>query len=385
MNLRLGILTSHPIQYQAPLFRALASQCDLTVYFAQRQTPQAQAAAGFGVNFDWDVDLLAGYSHEFLRNVAAKPDTGSFFGCDTPAVADEIDRGGFDAFIIMGWHLKCFWQAVRACHRHRVPVMVRGDSHLSTQRSLIKKGVKSLVYPSLLRQFDGCLYVGTRNLEYLQYYDVPSERLFFAPHCVDTNAFAASAALVDRESVRANWGLTRGASALLFVGKMIPGKRVTDLIEAAGHLRTLGHKAFVVLAGDGPQRNELETQSRGLNVPAVFLGFRNQTELAAIYRAADVLVLPSSSETWGLVVNEALACGTPCVVSEECGCATDMVLQGKTGITFKSGDVAGLTNSLLRALKIPRDSRAIADHCARYSISATAQGIASAAAVLRAK
>ena len=122
--MKLGILTSHPIQYQAPLFRELARHVDLTVYFAHRQTPAAQAEAGFGVAFEWDVDLLSGYRHEFLENVAQTPDTGRFFGCDTPSVRQRIAEGNFDAFLVMGWHLKCFWQAVFACQRAGVPVMV---------------------------------------------------------------------------------------------------------------------------------------------------------------------------------------------------------------------------------------------------------------------
>src|SRR5215211_9228374 len=93
MAKRIGFLISHPIQYYAPIFRELAKRCELTVFFAHRQTAEQQARAGFGVAFDWDVDLLSGYDSRFLTNVARQPSTDRFAGCDTPGVAEEITRG----------------------------------------------------------------------------------------------------------------------------------------------------------------------------------------------------------------------------------------------------------------------------------------------------
>ena len=103
MTLRIGFLVSHPIQYYAPIFRALAERCDLTVYFAHRQSAEQQASAGFGVAFDWDVDLLSGYRSRFLTNVSRSPSTDRFWGCDTPGIRQEIAGGRFDAFIVPGW------------------------------------------------------------------------------------------------------------------------------------------------------------------------------------------------------------------------------------------------------------------------------------------
>ena len=323
MNYRLGILASHPIQYQTPLFRELAKSVNLHVFFAHNLTPQAQADAGFGVAFEWDTDLFSGYKHTFLTNYARRPGTGSFLGCDTPQITTEIKSGGFDAFLVMGWYLKSYWQAVRACHRYNVPVMVRGDSQLVTPRSQCKQAIKSLLYPWVIRQFDACLYVGQRNREYLIHYGAPPERLFFAPHCVDTQAFSAAAAGVDRNAVRAGWRLGPGDRAVLFAGKLVGRKRPADLVAAVAQVRAGGKSFVLVWAGDGPDRPLLEHFGKSLDVPMIFLGFCNQSELPAVYMAADVLVLPSEgSETWGLVVNAAMACGTPCVVSDACGCAS---------------------------------------------------------------
>lgn len=382
MTYRLGVLASHPIQYQAPLFRELARNVDLMVYFAHRQTTAGQAAAGFNVAFDWDVDLLSGYEHRFLCNRAKLPSTDHYAGCDTPEIAEQIRQGGFDAFLVTGWYLKSYWQAIRACRRLGVPVMVRGDSQLGTPRSRLKQTLKELIYPRILHQFDACLYVGKKNKEYLKHYGVHADRLFFSPHCIDNEAFALQAKEKDRAASRERLGIKPSQLAVLFVGKLLGIKRPHDLIGALQVLRSQGVDVTGVFVGDGPLRSELENQGRKRNVPLIFLGFRNQTELPECYFAADVMVLPSGSETWGLVVNEALACGTPVVVSDAVGCAPDLVTDGETGEVYPVGDIARLTEALVRSLAIKRQSSAIARKINDYSIGQAAQGILDATAVL---
>ncbi len=178
--MRLAIVTSHPIQYYSPLFRELGRLADVHVFFAHRATPEQQARAGFGVTFDWDVDLLSGIEHTFLTNVSAGPSTSRFSGCDTPDVGDHL-RKGFDVVLVTGWNLKTYWQAILAARRAGVPVMVRGDSHLDTQRDLPKRLAKAILYPLMLRSFAAILYTGRKNRAYLEHYLYPASRLFFAP------------------------------------------------------------------------------------------------------------------------------------------------------------------------------------------------------------
>ena len=200
---RIGYLLSHPIQYLAPILRELAKQSDLTVFYAHRQTAEQQARAGFGVAFEWDVDLLSGYHSRFLTNVARNPSTDRFFGCDTPGIAAEIAAGGFDGFVVPGWALRTYWQAVRACRRAGVPVFARGDSQLVGPRSGMVRLARALAFRGVLRQFDGFLYVGQRNRAYLRHYGVPEDRLFFSPHCIDNDAFRiASDAAIRADETR---------------------------------------------------------------------------------------------------------------------------------------------------------------------------------------
>lgn len=351
--MRLGILTSHPIQYQAPWFRALAKEADLEVFFAHRQSAAEQGKAGFGVAFDWDVDLLAGYAHRFLANVAACPDVSTYSGCNTPEIAEILARNaaGFDAFIVTGWYLKSYLQAARACRTGGVPVMVRGDSQLCTPRSLLKKLAMEVRQRWLLRRFDGFLSVGQRHREYLRHYGVAETKIFHVPHIVDNEWFEriAGPTRQRRTVMRQEWEAEECDLVALFVGKFISKKRPADLLRAMSILRrsTPGFGIVGVYIGAGEMETELRQIAAREGLRAYFPGFKNQSELPISYAAADVLVLPSDgAETWGLVVNEAMACGLPAIVSNAVGCGPDLIDEGKTGFTFRVGDTTHLASKL---------------------------------------
>jgi glycosyltransferase involved in cell wall biosynthesis len=377
--MRLALLASHPIQYQAPLFRELAQWVDLQVFFAHRANEADQANAGFGVGFTWDVDLLSGYRHHFLHNVSRHPGLDLFEGCDTPSIASELAHGSFGALLVMGWHLKSFWQGIWAAKRAGIPVMVRGDSHLDTPRSAAKRVGKSLIYPLALRVFDAALYVGERSRRYWEHYGYPARRLFFSPHCVDNAWFADRATQAARAELRALHGIPADARVALFAGKLIASKRPLDLIYAARKLATGGVPLTVLIAGSGSMARELAAAAGHLGVRLVELGFCNQSRMPAAYSACDALVLPSEHETWGLVANEALACGRPVVVSDACGCAPDLAADGRAGRVFHAGDIASLADALAGVLSAaPPTREAIAARACQYGLEAAARGITEA-------
>jgi glycosyltransferase involved in cell wall biosynthesis len=380
MTLRIGFLISHPIQYYTPIFRELAKRCDLTVFFAHRQTAAGQAKAGYGVAFEWNVDLLSGYQSRFLTNVARQPSTDAFSGCNTPGIAEEIAPGRFDAFVVPGWGLRSYLQAVRACRRAKVPVLVRGDSQLASQRGGAIRLAKALIFPRFLTRFDGLLYVGQRNREYLEHYGVPADRLFFSPHCIDNEAFrcASDAARRTKTALDGN-----AARRILFVGKLIESKRPLDLLRAAALIQGHGGKVEVAFAGAGEAEAGLKQAAADAGISATFHGFVNQSELPAIYAAADVIVSPSV-ETWGLVVNEAMACGVPAVVSDAVGCGPDLIEQGRTGKIYPLDDIPALAHAIEAVLAFDRAHarEAIAARMAVYSPNRTAQGIMEAAVVV---
>jgi glycosyltransferase involved in cell wall biosynthesis len=339
-RMRLGIVTSHPIQYQAPLFRALAKQADIHVYFAHRASADDQAEAGFGGGFDWDTDLTSGYPHSFLRNASTRPGIVRFGGCDSPDVGRTLAADRPDVMVVFGWHFKTYLQAARAARALGIPVMARTDSHLNAPRPLAKRVVKSIGFPLFLRQFDAFLPTGTRSAAYLRHYRVPETRIRVVPCCIDVEAFRSreKEARSRREQIRAGWGAGSGDLIILFVGKLIGLKRIGDLLEAAGLLVQSRHAIRVMIVGTGTLEAQLRRQGQDLKVPVTFVGFVNQSSLAEFYVGADLLVLPSESETWGLVVNEAFACGLPAIVSDKVGCAPDMIRENLTGRVVPTGD-----------------------------------------------
>jgi glycosyltransferase involved in cell wall biosynthesis len=378
--MRLAVIASHPIQYQAPLFRALSRQIELKVFFAHRATTADQSHAGFGVNFDWDLDLLSGYQYSFLRNVSKSPCLDRFMGCDTPDIGTCFAECRFDAVLLMGWNLKCFVQSLVAAKRLGIPVLARGDSHLETPRRAFKKVAKALTYPAFLRLFDAALYVGKRSRAYWRHYGYPAHRLFFSPHCVDSEWFARSATPETRIALRARLGLPPGARVALFAGKLVPIKRPLDLVASAARLRHERQEFAILVAGSGPLESEMAEMARLEGVTLHHLGFCNQSQMPAAYAAADILVLPSESETWGLVANEALACGRPVVLSDAVGAASDLAADGSAGRVFAVADVGALSAALSEVFDHPPAADAIAAKSATYSVGAAAAGIIRAAA-----
>jgi glycosyltransferase involved in cell wall biosynthesis len=264
---------------------------------------------------------------------------------------------------------------------------MRGDSQLVSTRSKTTLALKYAPYRCFLPRLDAHLYVGQRNKAYLRHYGVPEHRLFFVPHFVDTGLFAQGAREAETSGVvseiRARLGIPQHAFVFLFVGKMIPKKRPGDFIEACLKIFKLsgGSHVRALLVGDGPLRSSLENLAEPAAHQVHFAGFQNQRELPAMYKAANALVLPSDGdETWGLVVNEAFACGIPAVVSDACGCAPDLIEEGRTGYTFPVGDVGSLSQRML-ALKEFCDkkpavlSQALAKKTSVYSMEKATEGL----------
>ena len=172
--------------------------------------------------------------------------------------------------------------------------------------------------------------------------------------------------------------------AVLFAGKLV-GRKAPHLILDAVKLLNESSRArtVVVFLGDGELKEALRTLAGAEPKVAIrFAGFQNQQAISQYYCAGDMLVLPSiRNETWGVVVNEALYHGLPCVVSDLVGCAPDLIEVGRTGEIFPSGNVDGLAKALERAMGLVRcaDTAARCEQKARtYSVESAAKGIAEA-------
>ncbi|MCB0396425.1 MAG: glycosyltransferase family 4 protein [Flavobacteriales bacterium] len=335
---RLAIVVSHPIQYFSPMFRYLAERMDVVVFYAHDPSGHEVGREGFGLDFKWDTDLLSGYEHVFLKNVSAHPSLVKYNGCDTPDVKQMFLQHQVTHVLIFGWYLKSYLQALRAARQLKLPVAVRGDSQFGATRHPIKDTIKKMLYPWLIRKYSTTFYVGKLNREYLEAHGAKETQLAYAPHAVD-QAFWHPDPLQKKESE---------VITFLWVGKMVDIKRPEDMVRA--FLKASGKDPDIrcIMVGDGPLRKKCEQLSAGSDRIS-WVGFKNQTELLPLYQKTNCLVMTSLSETWGLVVNEAMACGIPAIVSELCGCVPDMIDGKGSGWTYPPGDVDALAQKISEA------------------------------------
>jgi glycosyltransferase involved in cell wall biosynthesis len=345
--MKLALFSTHPIQYQVPWFRRLAAQngIDLKVYFAHLPD-QGQQGIGFGVPFSWDLPLLQGYDSELLPNNRRSPRLDGFFSSSTSVVYGVLKKTRPDVAIITGWNSLPLLQALQACVTVGIPRVVRGESNSLRSRPWWTRSFHRL----LLRRYDAFLAIGQANRDFYIKYGVAPERIFGCPYFVDNDRFQQQLEKIraERDAIRTAWRVQAGHVCFLFAGKFQRKKRILDLLNAIDLARKTNPRIHLLAVGAGELMVEAVALAKSRDLPVTFAGFLNQTEITRAYAAADCLVLPSDyGETWGLVVNEAMACGLPAIVSDRVGCGPDLVEGGVTGAIFPFGDIGALADKIL--------------------------------------
>lgn len=383
MSKRLGIFVTHPIQYFAPLWRKLAAQAGLSVrvHFFSDHSIRGGEDAGFKVPVAWDVPLLEGYDHSFLCRTADLSRPLSVSLADARGLLRE---GQFDWVMVHGYTYRFEIQVVRAARRLGVPVLQRGE--LTDARPYEPVWYRRLLRDSYLkwfyRQIDRFCYIGANARRHLLRMGVKEDRLFFSPYSVDSALFEEQYRRLDRAACRRELGIAPEQLVLLFSGKFIPRKAPLLLLDAIARLDEREKLALLML-GDGVLRPEVESRARAVLGDRAFIpGFVNQTQLGRYFRAADVFVLPSIFETWGLVVNEAMHFRLPVIASSGVGCAADLIHDGETGRVFPLGHAKELASCLQEFLDAPDRARimglAAGEHIRGYGTEASARGITQA-------
>jgi len=346
VNSQLGIFATHPIQYQVPWFRALAAESwlDAQVYYAM--LPDAvQQGAGFGVEFEWDIPLCDGYSWQLLENRASKPSLDRFRGCNVSNIDKLLSARRPHAALISGWNSFYLLQVLHACRRLRIPTLVRGDSNILAPRGIIKRGLQRMLFS----RFFVFLAVGQFNHQLYRRAGIPEKRIFFCPHFIENERFSLQTQSLVRErfELRRRWSIPGDAVCFVFVGKLMHKKRIMDFLRAIDVASQKDKCIFGLVVGAGEEKEMALSFVKSRRLPVTFAGFLNQSEIVKAYVASDCLVLPSDyNETWGLVVNEAMACGIPAIVSDEVGCGPDLVKCGVTGGVFPCGNVSALSRTI---------------------------------------
>ena len=344
----LAIITTHPIQYNAPIFKCLAQREKIKVrvfYTWGIDVLKNKYDPGFGIVINWDIPLLDGYDYIFEKNISKSPGSHHFKGIDNPELLDNIIAFQADAILLFGWKFKSHLKCMKYFH-NKIPILFRGDSTLLGERSLIKYLLRKIILRWVYKYVDIALYVGQHNKNYFKYFGLKQAQMLFAPHCIDNQRFSCdnesreSLALKEREFM----GISDTDIVFLYAGKFEKIKQLDLLINAFSKIKD--DNIHLILVGDGPIFKFLELASAN-DKRIKLLPFQNQLNMPVIYRIADVFVLTSVTETWGLSVNEAMACGRTVLISDTCGCALDLVKEGVTGYTFNSGNEIDLINKLL--------------------------------------
>lgn len=375
---KVAIIATHPIQYQVPWFIELARQehIELTVYYTLIPD-QNEQGIGFGIPFTWDIPLLEGYIWKVLPNRHGSPGLRGFFKSSTPSIYEELAASKPHVMIITGWQSLPLLQALWASIRLGIPHIIRAESNALR----IRKWWVRILHRILLTQYNSFLAIGKANTEFYLGYGISPDCIFPCHYFIDNRRFQKQSDHIrtERENIRMGWGIDKNTVCFLYTGKLEPKKRIMDLLHAFDSIVKTVRNIHLLVVGTGELMEEAEGFIHKKKLPVSFAGFLNQTEIARAYVAGDCLVLPSDfGETWGLVVNEAMACGLPAIVSDRVGCGPDLIIGGETGYIFPFGDIHALSALLVQLSSDKERLRAMGEkarqHIAHYSVEKAVEG-----------
>ena len=343
MKKRVAILVGVPTPYREPLFERLArsGDYDIQVLYSRDHQPGQQWRLG-----------AHPYPARYLKNFAPARWHGRLLvGAINPGVWRELRAFRPDAVVIYGYNTATTLLAILWVIRHRIPMLMRTDSNVLADpgKAPLTLALKRLLLSWLTRRVSAFLSIGTMNSQYWQFYGATPEKIFLARYAVDNERFQIQADhyRVSRQTIRDENGW-RQRYLLLYVGRLVGFKRVDVLIEALRRLSTKRSDIGLVIVGNGPERERLGRLAQGM--PYVyFAGFQDQSDLPKYYAVADVFVLPSKWEPWGLVVNEAMASGLPVIATRKVGSARDLIVEGENGYLVPENDPVALASAIDRA------------------------------------
>jgi len=330
-SIRLAIISSHPIQYNAPLFCLLSQrdELDVCVFYSWEGTAN-KIDPEFGEKITWDIPLLEGYDYRFVPNKSDDPGTHHFSGLNNPKLIGEIEQWNADALLVYGWAFKSHLKVLRHFHR-KIPIFFRGDSTLLSDGNPVRKILRRFWLRWVYKHVDVVFYPGQRSREYFLAHGLIKDQLVHVPHSIDIRRFQVNADALEEEALhqRRKLGIPDDAMVVLFAGKLVSRKQPEYLLRTVLELVNMNQSSpiHLIFTGTGPLLQYLKEKA-GSSPHIHFIGFKNQSEMPLTYRMGNIFILPSIVETWGLAVNEAMACGRAVVVSDRVGCAPDLIKRG---------------------------------------------------------
>ena len=369
---RLVILTEIIAPYRIPVFNALAARAeiDLHIIFLSRTDASTRQWRIYENEIRFSYEVLPCWRRRIGKyNLLLNANVNSALDTAAPEV---VVCGGYNYFAA--------WQAMNWAKRNGVPFLLWSESTASDSRHelLAVEWLKQ----KFLSNCDGFIVPGRSAQEYLQPFVSGSRPAFLARNAVDVELFATKCANVQKSANRLRAELALPARYFLFVGRLVKSKGVFDLVRAYATLpAALRSEVSLVFAGAGPMRAELEAAAHEIYPGAVhFAGFIHRDDLAGYYALAECLVMPTHSDPWGLVVNEAMACSLPVICTNVAGCAADLVKEN--GILVNAGDVIQLAKAMQHLATDSELRRSMSQHSRAliqdFSPEACAAGFAEA-------
>lgn len=330
---RLAIVTTHPVQYNAPWFRQLAeqSEIDLRVFFTWHAGSKAVHDPGFGREIFWDIPLTEGYEFQ-LAEPSSTTRRRTFWNMDSPDLITQLEDFDPSAVLVLGWNFRSHIRVMRHYHG-KVPVLFRGDSTLLDVTPGIKSQIRSWILHYVYRHVDFALPVGSQSQQYFLKYGLNEQQLVVVPHAIDNQRFAGADGEYERDAelLRHELGFADSDVVILFAGKFEPKKNPLGLVRAFLAAASQRANLRLLLVGNGMLEEKLQQEVAGHNSIRI-LPFQNQQRMPVIYRVGDIVCLPSRyKETWGLCLNEAMACGRPIMGTSKVGATYDLLVEGRTG------------------------------------------------------
>jgi len=390
---RIAIVASHVIQYQDPFFRLLAADpdIDLTVLYLSDAGLRTYRDADMGTALKWDVELLTGYRHFFLRNLVHDSNRG-WTRHVNPGIVPALLRGPYEMVIFMlGWGSVSALLGIVTCRLAGIPFFLYGDSSFPPPETTLRRRLRARLLRTLFRNTTGFMVSGALNADYYRHYGADPDHFFLLPWAVDNERFTEASRFApgERAAMRNRLGIAEEQTVFVFSAKLVERKDPMTLLRAYEQLPRRD-RAAVLFLGDGVLRQPLETYAREHGLTNVhFAGFVNQSELPKYYGMSDVFVLPSTYEPRGAVINEAMACGLPVIVTDRCGSIGDIVLDGENAFIYPAGDVGALARSMTKLVDQPalreQMARRSSEIIATWTFARGVDGVKSALAYVRSK
>ncbi|HKB99248.1 MAG TPA: glycosyltransferase family 4 protein [Terriglobales bacterium] len=375
MSRKTVILTEIIAPYRIPVFNVLARRAGLdlhVIFLAETDETLRQ----------WRVyknEIC--FSHQILPSWRWRAGRGNFL--INRGLWSALNNANPQVIICGGYNYAASWEALLWARRQRVPFVLWSESNSHDARAG-RAWVESLK-AYFLRHCDRFVVPGKASFEYLKMLGCAEASILTAPNAVDNGLFATQAESTRRHATEFRDRLKLPSRFILFVGRLVPEKGVFDLLEAYAKLESgVRLEVGLVFAGDGASREELAQRAKRISPGVVcFPGFAQREDLAGIYALAECLALPTHSDPWGLVVNEAMACGLPIIVSSVAGCSADLVDDGWNGYVVPPRDSEKLSAAINCVVRRPELRQSMSAHSLErirsYSPETCAEGLAAAA------